>query len=481
MGRKININIDINIDKYRHENKYKYRYKYRTRHPPPGKKKKTRKQRGKSEGKAIGVCRSYGAPEHVLAVLAVLVGRVKEREKGFRMVRLDRFLRDVTPVCSLPAFTAEDEERRQRQQHGERERDGVGEAEREENLTQELTRVMREVTSTRLDFLDGLEVFQTLQESVLLPTGVDSLDRLLGGGLREGQVTEFFGSSPSGKTQICHCIAACAAWLDFRVVYLTSNGSFSSERLVKLSSHVLSQMKSSGSHAADAAASAAAADSDKEMMRGNLEKILTNVNINQVSNSLSLVSIFQSMLENFEYLVKHGKTIPKVVIVDSPSLFLYRDLTVSQPFGRLLIVQLASAMRCLATKFNIAIVITNHEVRNPFTLHTSGGGGGDTAADGRGRSAGAGARTTLEPRPGLGQTWCPQVNVRVHLKMFKYRGADPPAAGAEATTLCRATLVKASTCACGREAWMKVCENNITGTDVPAVEDDNIQDISVWH
>ena len=71
--------------------------------------------------------------------------------------------------------------------------------------------------------------------------------------------------------------------------------------------------------------------------------------------------------------------------------------------------------------------------------------------------------------------------MRVHLKMFKYRGADPPAAATEATTLCRATLVKASTCACGREAWMKVCENNITGTDVPAVEDDNIQDISVWH
>ena len=74
------------------------------------------------------------------------------------MVRLDRFLRDATPVCSLPAFTAEDEERRQRQQHGERERDGEGEG-RDLPQEQELTRVMREVTSMRLDFLDGLEVF----------------------------------------------------------------------------------------------------------------------------------------------------------------------------------------------------------------------------------------------------------------------------------------------------------------------------------
>ena len=36
----------------------------------------------------------------------------------------------------------------------------------------------------------------------VLPTGCDSLDALMGGGFREGQLTELAGESASGKTQI---------------------------------------------------------------------------------------------------------------------------------------------------------------------------------------------------------------------------------------------------------------------------------------
>ena len=103
----------------------------------------------------------------------------------------------------------------------------------------ELERRVTSVLCRKVEIQDGLALFNKLQTSVLLPTGISTLDALLGGGLREGQVTELFGASPSGKTQVCHCVSACAAWLGYPVVYLTSNASFSPNRLVKLSKHVL--------------------------------------------------------------------------------------------------------------------------------------------------------------------------------------------------------------------------------------------------
>ena len=44
-----------------------------------------------------------------------------------------------------------------------------------------------------------------------LSTGAASLDLLLGGGFRTGELTELVGPSSSGKTQVCHAAAAAAA------------------------------------------------------------------------------------------------------------------------------------------------------------------------------------------------------------------------------------------------------------------------------
>jgi RAD51-like protein 3 len=321
--------------------------------------------------------------------------------------------------------------------------------------------------------VDGIEMFNSLQKSVLLPTGVSTLDTLLGGGLREGQVTELYGASPSGKTQICHCVCACAAWLDFSVVYLTSNGSFSPERLVKLSRHVMHHFDLTEQEA---------------LCGGSLQKILSNVSIHQVSDTLSLVAIFQSMFENFGYLLKHGKQVPKVVVVDSPSLLLYRDLTSSHAFGRLLMVQLSSAMKQLATKFNVAIVITNHAVQSNTKQQQSKNKGMNTETEH------SNTRTESEVKPGLGQVWSPQANVRVHLKLFKYAKEDDQEDRAEPEkslqdvngnarptplVVCRATLAKVSTSASGGEAWMTIGENVVKGINPLGPE--NTKDISAWN
>lgn len=323
----------------------------------------------------------------------------------------------------------------------------------------QVDKLVRRSLSKSVEVLDGLALFNKLRASVLLPTGVETLDALLGGGLREGQVTEFFGASPSGKTQVCHCVAACAAWLDFQVVYLTSNGSFSAERLVKLSPHVMSHFNLTDAEGVD-----------------GISKILANVSVSQVSDTISTIALIQGMVESFGLLVKHNKRIPKVVIVDSPSLYLYRDLSTNMQFGRFLMTLLSSSLKALATRFSVAVLVTNHEVRPWFLQSQPGDGRGDRE----------------ECRPGLGQLWTPQVNVRIHLKMFRlglnqiHGGEEGEEGAGKQAVVCRAVLTKASTTSCGREVWMRVGENRIEGLDNPGLEQQDLfqggalQDISVW-
>lgn len=69
-----------------------------------------------------------------------------------------------------------------------------------------------------------------------LPTGCESLDKLLEGGLREGTVTELVGGSSSGKTQVCMQVAASVAYRCRAMVgFVDTCHSFSATRL----SHML--------------------------------------------------------------------------------------------------------------------------------------------------------------------------------------------------------------------------------------------------
>ncbi len=57
-----------------------------------------------------------------------------------------------------------------------------------------------------------------------LPTGIRSLDALLGGGLEEGAITELFGEGGTGKSNLCLWISAQVALSDRWVVYIDTEG-----------------------------------------------------------------------------------------------------------------------------------------------------------------------------------------------------------------------------------------------------------------
>jgi DNA repair protein RadA len=65
-------------------------------------------------------------------------------------------------------------------------------------------------------------------------SGSPGIDRLLGGGYRAGTLTEFFGSSNSGKSQLAMQAALLAAREGRRVLFIDTEGAFRPERLEEM-------------------------------------------------------------------------------------------------------------------------------------------------------------------------------------------------------------------------------------------------------
>ncbi len=59
-----------------------------------------------------------------------------------------------------------------------------------------------------MGFTTATEFHQRRSEIIQLTTGSKELDKLLGGGIETGSITEIFGEFRTGKTQICHTLAA---------------------------------------------------------------------------------------------------------------------------------------------------------------------------------------------------------------------------------------------------------------------------------
>lgn len=89
-----------------------------------------------------------------------------------------------------------------------------------------------------MGFTTATEFHQKRAELIQLTTGSSELDKLLGGGIETGSVTEIFGEFRTGKTQLCHTLAVtCQLPIDQnggegKCLYIDTEGTFRPERLV---------------------------------------------------------------------------------------------------------------------------------------------------------------------------------------------------------------------------------------------------------
>ncbi|XP_053679898.1 DNA repair protein RAD51 homolog 1 isoform X2 [Anopheles nili] len=89
-----------------------------------------------------------------------------------------------------------------------------------------------------LGFVTATEMFQKRADIVQLTTGSKELDKLLGGGIETGSITELFGEFRTGKTQLCHTLAVtCQLPVsqnggEGKCLYIDTEGTFRPERLL---------------------------------------------------------------------------------------------------------------------------------------------------------------------------------------------------------------------------------------------------------
>ncbi|XP_055850857.1 DNA repair protein RAD51 homolog 1 [Episyrphus balteatus] len=88
-----------------------------------------------------------------------------------------------------------------------------------------------------MGFTTATVYFQKRSEIIMLTTGSKELDKLLGGGIETGSITEMFGEFRSGKTQLCHTLAVtCQLPVsqnggEGKCLYIDTEGTFRPERL----------------------------------------------------------------------------------------------------------------------------------------------------------------------------------------------------------------------------------------------------------
>src|ERR671910_2126724 len=113
-------------------------------------------------------------------------------------------------------------------------------------------KLLRESNILEKEFVTAESALEKRKSLMRCSTGSNALDELLLGGIETQAVTEFYGEFGSGKSQICHTLAAIATQpteaggLNSGVIYVDTEGTFRPERLNQIArsrelepSHVL--------------------------------------------------------------------------------------------------------------------------------------------------------------------------------------------------------------------------------------------------
>ncbi len=69
----------------------------------------------------------------------------------------------------------------------------------------------------------------------VISTGSKAIDTLLEGGIHTGMITDIFGESGSGKSQLCFTLATNCAMDGKKVLFIDTTGTFRPERIVEIS------------------------------------------------------------------------------------------------------------------------------------------------------------------------------------------------------------------------------------------------------
>ncbi|KAF7730675.1 recombinase rad51 [Apophysomyces ossiformis] len=102
-----------------------------------------------------------------------------------------------------------------------------------------IEKIMKEAANQiHIGFTTAMEIHNRRSQLIHITTGSKDLDRLLGGGIETGSITELFGEFRTGKTQLCHMLAVtcqlpiASGGAEGKCLYIDTEGTFRPNRIL---------------------------------------------------------------------------------------------------------------------------------------------------------------------------------------------------------------------------------------------------------
>ncbi|XP_031743459.1 DNA repair protein RAD51 homolog 4 isoform X4 [Cucumis sativus] len=229
-----------------------------------------------------------------------------------------------------------------------------------EKLKQGITQILSIIDATeRQPWVNGLELLEDARENKnILSIGFEGVDVLLGGGLREGQLTEIVGPSSSGKTQARQKLSLLQ-WTE-----IINN------------------------------------KSEQSM----LQRVMTSISCHSVFNIFALFDVLHQLEFNLRSQTCKGDRRVQLLIIDSISSLITPILGGSSSQGHALMISAGTLLKKIAHEHNIAVLVISylkilqlqHGFLSTVTNHTVGGDRGTS-------------------KPALGESWKSVPHVRLQL------------------------------------------------------------------
>eukprot|EP01138_Halocafeteria_seosinensis_P005158 gb/GECG01005273.1/.p1 GENE.gb/GECG01005273.1/~~gb/GECG01005273.1/.p1 ORF type:complete len:400 (+),score=50.69 gb/GECG01005273.1/:1-1200(+) len=198
-----------------------------------------------------------------------------------------------------------------------------------------------------------------LSEAGTIITFCKPLDAILGGGIPLGEVTEICGVPGVGKTQMCMQLAA-DCWIpkrftgvDGSVIYIDTEGSFMIEREAEIASGLRDHLEIMKQKQIRKVGTDAVPSVPK------LEELLSRLQVIRCCDVFEQVAAINSLEKQIEQVSEDSPQHPvKLIIIDSLA-FHYRHG--GDYAGRTKqLISLSQQLHKLASKYSLAVVITNH-------------------------------------------------------------------------------------------------------------------------
>ncbi|XP_044753473.1 DNA repair protein RAD51 homolog 4-like [Coccinella septempunctata] len=175
---------------------------------------------------------------------------------------------------------------------------------------------------------NGYDCYQDLlKNSALIPSGIQSVDEFLEGGLLTSNIYEIYGRASSGKSLLAYIFMKnLVLKMKQKCFFLDSKNDFSAEKFYSLCGDYLHE----------------------EVMNG-----LSRIFIKSIKNKFDLLN---SLQEISEYLEKNS-TISRLIVIDSlvGVISNHNDHSLNNLF----LTHLANIMHFIATKYHVVILVIN--------------------------------------------------------------------------------------------------------------------------